>query len=338
MLKLVADQLRSGIATDGWAMAKLAEMQLLARKLAKGVAKADEATAEKARQTVRDAYNHGAAQAVNDLRDVDLDLGALPQGASAEELGDAVAAKVKTAWGRVPIVMRDLYQDAVQAGVAEVLGGKVTRVQAAQHVLDRVASRGITGFVDKAGRDWSLTSYLEMATRTGAGQAAVDGHLETLAGAGVDLVIVSDSPRECPLCRPWEGKVLSQSGQVGAVIAPSAVSDESVRVNVAGSVDDARADGLLHPNCTHTLDAYLPGVTDRPKPQHDPEAYEAKQRQRAMERKVREWKRRQAVALTDDAAEQAAVKVRQWQKALREHVDAHDLKRLRRREQTGTAI
>ncbi|MEV7458777.1 hypothetical protein [Streptomyces rubiginosohelvolus] len=37
-----------------------------------------------------------------------------------------------------------------------------------------------------------------MAVRTSVGRAATEAHMTTLAAAGVDLVVVSSSPRECP--------------------------------------------------------------------------------------------------------------------------------------------
>jgi len=90
-------------------------------------------------------------------------------------------------------------------------------------------------------------------------------------------------------------------------------------------------------DCTHSIRAYLPGATRTASTKTDPAGYEAKQKQRYMERKVREWKRREALALDDAASVRARGKVREWQAALREHVDRHDLKRLRYREQINLA-
>jgi len=103
----------------------------------------------------------------------------------------------------------DAYRSVIAESSSGVLLGDQTRRQAAQAALNRFAQKGITGFVDSAGRGWSMESYTEMALRTGCGRAAVQGHVDRLTANGLDLVIVSDAPRECPLCRPWEGKVLS---------------------------------------------------------------------------------------------------------------------------------
>ena len=58
---------------------------------------------------------------------------------------------------------------------------------------------------------------------------------------------------------------------------------------------------------------------------------------RELERAVRRWKRREQLALTDEARTAARAKVRDWQAALRQHVSSNDLKRLPYREQIGNA-
>lgn len=105
-----------------------------------------------------------------------------------------------------------------------------------------------------------------------------------------DLVTASNAPRECPLCRPWEGKVLTISGPDGAhaVEVEHAIEDgRTVRVNVAGSLDAARRAGLQHPNCRHSVSAYTPGITRTDNATSDPAGDEAGQRQRAIERNIR---------------------------------------------------
>jgi hypothetical protein len=181
--------------------------------------------------------------------------------------------------------------------------GAQTRRQAAQSALDRFANRGVTGFVDRAGRRWELESYTEMALRTANGRAQVAGTLDRLQAGGIGLVIVSNHPQECPLCRPWEGKVLSITGTVPAGVV---LDDGAV---VAGSVAQAQVDGLQHANCRHTLTAYVPGLTVAPGHTADPAGDRARQEQRRLERGVRQWRRREAVALDEPARRSG---VRPW--------------------------
>ncbi len=338
LLQQLADTMRGDLDRDDWADLMLTRIRLWRARAEAGVRGARETLAETVATALVAAQTEGIALAVADLP---KDLGRTvvpPSGRGVLLSAEALTETLATVLQRSPQLLEGTLGRAIAAGAAEVTGGKTTRVQAAQHVLDRLGDSGIVGFRDRAGRDWSLTSYVEMAVRTEAGRVAIDGHAATLAAAGQDLVVVSDSPRECPLCRPFEGKVLSLSGAVGLVLAPSAVdSQDTVRVDVECTLAQARARGFQHPNCTHSIKLYVPGATRLREPVSDPEGYEAKQRQRAMERHVRAWKRREALALDDAAAARARAKTREWQRALREHVDANDLKRLSRREQIDRA-
>ena len=320
-----------------WAIERLAELQWLKTRAQRATAETMATVEREIREAILAAYNHGTATAVHDLDRAGYDFtpGGLPAAATALHLASEPTIMVRRAAAMVPEILGAAYQQAVAAGATEVLGGGSTRLQAAQRVLDRLLADGIRGFTDARGRRWSLDTYVEMAVRSTTGQAAVAGHVAQLQAVGVDLVVVSDSPRECPLCRIWESKVLSLSGQVGAVIVPSVTGGDPVTVRVAGTLAEAKAAGLMHANCRHRVTAYLPGATKLAAAEHDPRGYAAGQEQRALERKVREWKRREAMALTPEAAAKARRKVRDWQRTLRAHVAEHDLKRLPYRERVG---
>lgn len=86
------------------------------------------------------------------------------------------------------------------------------------------------------------------------------------------------------------------------------------------------------------MSAYTPGITRTETATPDPKGYEAGQRQREIERKIRQYKNRSAAATTPEARTAANAKTRQWQTAMRDHLTAHpDLRRLRAREQPGAS-
>lgn len=146
----------------------------------------------------------------------------------------------------------DAYRQVVaESALTPVLLGTTVRRAASQHAWEQLLSEGITGFVDKADRRWNLATYIEMATRSGVAQAAIEGHLDRLADAGLDLVIVSNAPQECKRCRRWEGTVLTRTGLDGphTVQLPHAITGELVDVHIAGSIAEAILAGLMHPNC-----------------------------------------------------------------------------------------
>jgi len=337
----IARNLAKGLDAPGWAEKKLSEVQYLTQQNARLIDQLGEKAAAQATLDITKAYNRGGSAAAAELAKT---LGttaiesAVPGLGAVEALAAETITGLKATGPRILRSTMDTYQtvigEASQAvlqaelrsttasGVGQVLTGAQTRRQAAQGALNQFAKKGIAGFVDKAGRGWSLQSYTEMAMRTGTGRAAVQGHTDKLQENGQDLVIISDAPRECSLCRPYEGKVFSISG-----------TDPKYP-----PLQTAKDGGLWHANCRHASSLYQEGFTKPYGETADPEGYKAAQKQRRLERNIRESKRVKAAAMDDTAAKQAQAKVRAYQKKLREHVDANDLKRLPYREQVGRAI
>ncbi len=345
LLGIVARQLADGFEAPGWAVAKLADVQAL-RRASQGVVDAlGSAMQLEVWDTVAEAYNNGARAGLVELGALDdadarRIAEATPNTRAVDRLAHETVERVEQTHRGILRGVEDGYRQVVAEVAGTPLLGIGTRRQATQTAMNRFADRGLKTFVDRAGRSWSMTSYAEMAVRTAVGRAAVEAHGDRLRAAGLDLVIVSNAPHECRLCSRWEGKVLSLDGPGGArtVEAEHATEDgRTVEVQIAGSVDEARHAGLQHPNCRHSLSAYLPGVTRAPvEHSTDPDGYEASQRQRAIERGIRKWKNRAAAATDPDAQRAAEAKVRQWQKRQREHLAEHpELIRRREREQIG---
>ncbi|WP_122262208.1 phage minor capsid protein [Ornithinimicrobium cerasi] len=341
LLRRIAAALTHGIDAPTWAVEKLAQLDLLRARMGQDVGALSEQAVGQIRTVIAGAWTTGQALAVADLDDLDLDVRLPPARAAAiERLAAETIRVVAPVGARLLRASLDVYTQVVAEASSQVLLGAGTRRDAAQTTLDRLTSHGIRSFTDTAGRRWTSESYVEMAVRTGAGRAAVQGHVDQLQAVGLDLVMVSDHPRECDLCRPWEGKILSIGGAVaGTIETPSATSGNTVRVRVAATLDQARADGFQHPNCRHSISAYVPGASRPARDTADTQdRYEQGQQQRYLERGVRAWKTREAAALTPEAKAAAAAKVRVWQARLREHVAAHEgLSRQRAREQVGRA-
>ncbi|MFF2309206.1 phage minor capsid protein [Streptomyces albidoflavus] len=344
LLGIIARQLAAGLEAPGWVEAKLAAVQQVRRASQAVVDELGKAVSLDVFDAVAEAYNVGHRAAVAELGALSEDAGRLvddrlPQAQAVDRLAQEAVDVVTATHRSILRAVVDTFRAVVSSVAATPLLGTGTRRQATQDALRQFADAGIRAFVDQAGRRWSLPSYAEMAVRTATARAATEAHTRTLTEHGVDLVVVSNSPRECPLCRPWERTVLTIGGPAGprTVEVEHAVEDgRTVRVRVAGSLDEARAAGLQHPNCRHSVSAYTPGLTEVDDAEPDPAGYEAGQRQRAIERNIRKWKRRQAVALDPQEQRAAAGKVRQWQGAMRHHLTAHpDLRRLRHREQPG---
>lgn len=222
----------------------------------------------------------------------------------------------------------DSYQQIISTPAALNATGVLTRRKATQDALNGFAARGIDGFTDKAGRTWRIDTYAEMATRTGAAHALRTAYEGELIARGEDLVIVTGNTYTCRLCAPWQDKVLSLTGlyPAGTHRLPSAVGDGYVTVHVAGTLEEARAAGLHHPNCTHSEGLYLPGATviePGTMGVRDAETYDASQKQRALEREIRKHKRLLVAAITGEAESKARAAIRGYQAQIRELLAEH---------------
>lgn len=346
----ISRQLRAGIAEPPDAAQQLAALGVLSRAARQMLNKIDRDLTGTVEQAVILAYARGGETAIAELakrggvspRMLAELRKQIPQLGAIQRLVFSMVSKLRGTHVRILRWELDAYREVIAKTIATgTLLGTETRLRTAQRAWEELLGRGITGFVDKSGRNWQLASYVEMATRTGTAQAAVQGHLDRLGSAGIDLVIVSDAPQECVKCRPWEGKVLDRLGGAARTVdLPHATLDgQTVKVDVAGSVAEAVLAGLLHPNCRHSLSAYLPGVTKVPTDTEDPDGDEARQKLRALERDVRKAKLQAVGALTPDAKRMYEAKARAKQAEIREHLRTAPttLFRQRHREQIGTA-
>ncbi|MFF2522439.1 phage minor capsid protein [Streptomyces liangshanensis] len=345
LIERVTRALAEGIDSPLWVELKLAALGNLRSAVEEIIAVLQVDAAGAMHQALAEAYDRGQQAAIVELGAVATGPAlaaavALPSAPAVDRLAAALVQETGPVYLRILRVAVDVYRSVIAEASAAPLLGAVTRRQAAARALAKFADKGVSGFVDRAGRAWNMTSYVEMATRSAVGRAAVEAHTDRLAAAGIDLVVVSDAPEECPRCKRWEGEILAREGAAGArtVEMEHATEDgRMVKVQVAGSLPEARANGLLHPNCRHSVSIYLPGLTRRREPAPSRATYEQTQKQRYLERQVRVWKRRAAGALDEGARKAANSSVRAYQGRIRELVDETDLPRKRHREQLGVA-
>jgi hypothetical protein len=297
---------------------------LLGKVFAKGRRAADKA--------IKDAAARGVDLANQELGDaVDSTPG------SVDYLVDAAKRKaakdLKAVEKAVNAQVMTVYQRIITEVTGAVTNGTSTRLAAARVAINKFADEGVTGFVDKSGRRWELATYVEMAIRTNAANVMIDAHLAALADADIHLVMVSTGPYSCKLCDFWEGKILEVDGTAGEHTVTVVVRGKKIKVKVNGSLEEARAAGLLHPNCKHNIAGYVPGVTAAPeKPDTKGVTYEDTQKLRALERAARKWDRRRAVALTPEDRAVADAKLKAYLAEIRDYVAKTGLPRKTNRE------
>ena len=125
--------------------------------------------------------------------------------------------------------------------------------KAVPQFVRQLIREGVTAFVDKAGRRWSLHTYCSMVTRTTSRQAEILAVLS--ADPAHDLYKISSHGTTCPICAPFEGRVYSRSGTD---------PDFPPLASAFGKVDPGGPDTLantwlnIHPNCLHVLLPWTP--------------------------------------------------------------------------------
>ncbi len=192
-----------------------------------------------------------------------------------------------------------------QTGLAQAMGRGPFR--AVPGFVEALRREGVTAFVDRAGRNWSLHTYASMVLRTTARQAEILSILTQ--DPQWDLYKISRHGTSCKLCAPFEGRVYSKSGRDQDFPPLSAAF---------GKMDPSGPDDLtnswlnIHPNCLHQLIRWTPmgrseeeiqkikdfssftknPPTRDPRTQKQMDAYRKKERNRARWlNEYRQWER-----------------------------------------------
>lgn len=104
-------------------------------------------------------------------------------------------------------------------------------------LVTQLKEKGITFFTDKIGRKIDLDKYIRMRVFTDTVTLQRTAYFVRAIQYGVDLVRIKhlNIHPACPLCEPFENKILSING------------DESDYM----TIEEAESYGLFHPNCDH---------------------------------------------------------------------------------------
>lgn len=137
----------------------------------------------------------------------------------------------------------DPFRDTVIEKAAESLAEGRGSLSKTEEIIRAVQEQGITAFVDKAGHEWSLSSYGNMAVRTTVRQAQVAA---VLTEDDHDLYKIIAIGSTCPICAVYEGRVYSKSG-TSPFYPP--LSDAFGKIDPAGANDLSNSFLNIHPNC-----------------------------------------------------------------------------------------
>lgn len=123
----------------------------------------------------------------------------------------------------------------------------------------------------------TFASYNAMVENFNLTRSALNRTIEQVGGLGNDLLYVVPHLYSCPLCIPYQGKVLSMTGKTKGY----------------PSLEEAENNGLLHPNCSHEFVGYW-SESQKQSNNYDSidweEKYKTKQKINAVNREIEKIK------------------------------------------------
>jgi len=132
----------------------------------------------------------------------------------------------------------------VEIGKGLVTGADQNTI--AKGVTNVLKQAQATAVVSVSGRRQGIDTYASTLARSILTDAQWQGTSNTIIQEGYDLVQVSDHFGECALCRPYENEVLSLTG----------------RTRGYTTLAEAKANGLQHVNCRHSISPFTEGLAE----------------------------------------------------------------------------
>lgn len=225
----------------------------------------------------------------------------------------------------------DTAQQVLNAEAGKVITGVSTLQQATRSAVREMTASGITGFIDRKGRQWSAEAYVRMTVKTTCSNAANQAVMTRNEQYGNDIVWPRTNATARPGCYPWQGQLISMSNRARDVRD----GNGQVRhVYAASETTYGQPDGIWGINCHHgPMNVFIPGLSYvrgedvKPDKATNDELYELTQEQRRLERSVRYAKRDAAMydaAGDKEAFEKAALRVKKANANLKQFVNSHD--------------
>lgn len=194
---------------------------------------------------------------------------------------EATAGEWRNFTGISKRAVHDLFVDACDKAYHQAISGMISPSQAVREALAEVIDGGV--YVKyPGGRKDTIETATARAVRTGISQASAKVQEARMDEYDVDLVVVSSHLGARPDHQVWQGKIYSRSGRGDY---PDFVSSTGY-----GTVT-----GLCGANCRHHFSPWFEGMGN-PFEDFDSEEnrkrYELEQRQRTLERRIRDTKRK----------------------------------------------
>lgn len=287
-----AEETELGIEWTQWQAIQLEELQRFKQEAAKKYGLEFKSMNQKIRETIANASLQGASdEELNVLKA--LEKGYVlkrERGLSAgffqanqkrlDALMNAVEHDMKTAQTAVLRYANDKYRQIIFQSQVAASSGALTYEKAVDMATSDFLKKGINCITYSNGAVHNIVSYADMAVRTASKRAYLMGEGQKRQEWGVSTVILNKRFNACPLCMPFEGKVL-----IDDVWSGGSAKDGNYPL-----MSSAMAAGLYHPNCKDKHSTYFEGISSKPESRYYEEKPVIKERQ-LIENKLNHAKR-----------------------------------------------
>lgn len=287
-----AEETELGIEWTQWQAIQLEELHRFKQEAAKKYGLEFKSMNKKIRETIANASLQGASdEELNILKA--LEKGYVlkrERGLSAgffqtnqkrlDALMNAVEHDMKTAQTAVLRYANDQYRKIIFQSQVAASSGALTYEKAVDMATSDFLKKGINCITYSNGAVHNIVSYADMAVRTASKRAYLMGEGQKRQEWGVSTVILNKRFNACPLCMPFEGKVLIDDVWSGG----------SSKDGPYPLMSSAMAAGLYHPNCKDKHSTYFEGISSKPESRYYEEKPVIKERQ-LIENKLNHAKR-----------------------------------------------
>ena len=287
-----AEETELGIEWTQWQAIQLEELHRFKQEAAKKYGLEFKSMNKKIRETIAEAMMQGASdEELNILKA--LEKGYVlkrERGLSAgffqtnqkrlDALMNAVEHDMKTAQTAVLRYANDKYRQIIFQSQVAASSGALTYEKAVDMATSDFLKNGLNCITYSNGAVHNIVSYADMAVRTASKRAYLMGEGQKRQEWGVSTVILNKRFNACPLCMPFEGKVL-----IDDVWSGGTEKDGPYPL-----MSSAMAAGLYHPNCKDKHSTYFEGISSKPESRYYEEKPIIKERQ-LIENKLNHAKR-----------------------------------------------
>ena len=216
-------------------------------------------------------------------------------------------AGVQDVFGNFINMLEHERNKALGNATMELMLGRSTFQESVGHAIKEMARNGVTAFQDKAGRNWSPEGYVSMDLRTTSANVSRQAEIAQANDFGMHVFQVSTHAGARPLCAPYQGRFYSDDGSSGQITDADGNTYDYEPIENTSYGEPA---GLFGINCGHDRIYVSDGFYNRRKPltgkelEENRKQYEQSQQQRALERKIRMYRRESG--LLDEAGLKAS--------------------------------